>query len=100
MQIVKYLLRPKFSSTLVNAIVSIVSSISYCQNQIRSIAYLCFLRPLFFAKLVYEPSLPEISNKNKNKIPIFLYPPTNETAQGFFIITTGAHAPSHWKHDQ
>ena len=32
------------------------------------------VRPLFFAKLVYELSLPEISenlNKNKNEIPVF-----------------------------
>ena len=61
------------------------------------------IRPLFFAKLVYEPFLPEISenlNKNKNEIPVFLFPPPQEKSQGFIIITTGAHAPRHWKHDQ
>ena len=57
----------------------------------------------FFAKLVYEPSLLEISenlNKNKNEIRVFLFPPTQEKAQGFIIINSGSHAPGHWKHDQ
>ena len=46
-------------------------------------------RPLFLAKLVYEPSRPEISEN------FFLIPLTREKALRFITITTGA--PGHWK---
>ena len=44
------------------------------------------VRPLFFAKLFYEPSLPEISenlNKNKNEIPVFFIPSDPRKGSGF-----------------
>ena len=56
-----------------------------------------------FCKVGLRSLLPEISEnlkKNKNEIPVFLFPPTHEKAQGFIIVTTGANARGHWKHDQ
>ena len=41
----------------------------------------------FFAKLIYEPSLPEISanlNKNKNEIPVFSIPSDPRKGSGFY----------------
>ena len=56
------------------------------------------IRPLFFAKLVYEPSLPEIFenlNKNKNEIPGFFYSFRPKKRLGVLLLS-----PGHWKHDQ
>ena len=60
-------------------------------------------KAVVFCKVGLRTLQPEISenlNKNKNEITVFLFPPTQEKAQGFIFITSGAYAARHWKNDQ
>ena len=73
-------------------------------SHVKYIIFLYFtVRPLFFAKLVYEPGdprFPKIQNKIKTKFEFFTFLPIQEKALGFIIIyiSSDVRSPEHQKH--